>query len=149
MQQQVMERKRKKSNKKRHRRRRTTRGRGSNDMRRKRKEEKLVRQLVSWCFEPSQPQRITSGLGGQEERGHNDRKRQTDRQTEKDHEKKGGKKEAGQYLDFNDLSTAQGHLRTKKESEKDKNGNRWSCQSHKAVPTIYNADRKKRKKEKR
>ena len=26
------------------------------------KEKKTERQLVSWCFKPSQPQRITSGL---------------------------------------------------------------------------------------
>ena len=37
-------------------------------------------ELVSWCFEPSQPQRITSGL----------KQRQTDRQTDRQRQREGG-----------------------------------------------------------
>ena len=38
--------------------------------------------LVSWCFEPSQPLRITSGLRERERQ--TDRHRQTDKQTDRE-----------------------------------------------------------------
>ena len=37
-------------------------GRKKEDRKKERKNEKKNNELVSWCFEPSQPQRITSGL---------------------------------------------------------------------------------------